>query len=91
MSNVALQLGASAAARYASVTYGASCAAAGNVADVQSHAAQNVVSIQVAPTAFAVTQPGCGCQVAASYAVPTFTALLGTSDIHVSARACFPA
>jgi len=90
LSDFALQNGAVAAARYGAVAYGANCASSANVLDVQTRGAQNVIAISVAPAAFAVTQSGCGCQVAATYAPPNFTTLLGTPPIQVSALACFP-
>jgi Flp pilus assembly protein TadG len=79
--DVSLQRAADAAAR---------CGALSTCTDVPTYAANNVVGMSVPSSVFSVSAAGCGEQVSAAYAVPTFTSGLGLPNITVHVSACYP-
>jgi len=81
-----LQHATETAARCASVNAGI----CNSTAAIQSYAAHAALGLNIPPSTFTVTTPGCGTQVTASYDFAIIARFFGTPSITLSARACFP-
>lgn len=78
-----IEHGAVAAARCATINPSA-------CPDVQAYAAKNAYALNLPKTAFTLTTPACGNQVAASYGFQFVTLLLPQMNLTLTARSCYP-
>lgn len=83
---LALQHGAEAAARCASVN----ATLCGTAAQTQSYAVSQSYGLNPPVSTFTVSTPACGSQVTASYTYDFVFGLLGFPTIDLSASSCFP-
>jgi Flp pilus assembly protein TadG len=82
---IGLQHGVEMAARCASINP----VACGDIAAIQSYAAQQSFGLDPPISTFTVTMPPCGKQVSAAYPFPVVTSFIGS--LTITAQACFPA
>jgi Flp pilus assembly protein TadG len=80
-----LQHGVEMAARCASINP----VACGDIAAIQSYAAQQSFGLDPPVSTFTVTMPSCGKQVSAAYPFPVVTSFIGS--VTITAQACSPA
>lgn len=83
---LALQQGAEAAARCASVNK----TLCGTTSQIQSYAVAQSYGLSPPASTFTVSTPSCGNQVAASYTYNVLFGYLGIKSLDLSARSCFP-
>jgi Flp pilus assembly protein TadG len=62
----------------------------GTAAETQTYAAGEALGQSVPTTAFTVTSPACGANVAASYVYNLPTLVFGTASMTLTATACYP-
>lgn len=79
-----LQHGAQMAARYASVTLPRPSDSA-----IKTYAASQSYGLNPAPPIFVVSQPTCGNQIAADYALSPVGAIIGIPPLTLHAQACY--
>lgn len=82
----ALQHGADAAARCASVNR----TICPSQAAIEAYAARHALGLPVSASAFTATQAACGNQVSATFSYLAFTTRLGLPSLAITARACHP-
>lgn len=83
---LALQQGAEAAARCASVNQ----TLCGSTANIQSYAAAQSYGLNPPASTFSVSTPACGKQVSASYTYNFVFGYFGVPNVTLSAKSCFP-